>query len=71
MKREEKDLTDSKKEPMEEGRRITMAVCKESNNGGKTATLNENNSADIPIIFPPKLPDPWSFSISSIVGKLY
>jgi len=40
------------------------------NYGGKTATFIENNTVEIPNIFPPKLPDLGSFSIPCIVGKV-
>ena len=65
MKKEE-DLTDFEKVPMEESREITMAGNKERNNDGKTSTFKENNTVEIPIIFPPKLPDPGSFSIPAL-----
>ena len=47
-----------------------MAGSKERNNGGKTATLVENETVEFLTIFPPKLPDPGSFSIPYIVGKV-
>ena len=52
MKEDEEDLTDSEEVPKEEGREITMAGSKESNYGGKTATFVENDSIQIPTIFP-------------------
>ena len=55
---------------MEESREIIMAESKERNDSGKTATLIENDTIEIPIIFPPKLPDPGSFYIPCIVGKV-
>ena len=55
---------------MGEGREVTMASSKESNNGGKTATFKENNTVEIPTIFSPKLPDPGRFSILCSVGKV-
>jgi len=55
---------------MEKGREILMAASKERNNGGKTATFVENDTIEIPIIFPPKLFDLGSFSIPCIVGKV-
>jgi len=70
MKEDEEDLTDSEEVPTEEGREITMANSKESNNGGKTTTFMENDYVQIPTIFPPKLPGLGSFSILCIVGKL-
>jgi len=69
MTEEEEDLTDPEDTPMEEGREIIMAENKERNNG-KTATFQENDISEIPTIFPPKLPDPGSFSISCIMGKV-
>ena len=53
MKEDEEDLTDSEEVPKEEGREITMAGSKESNNGGKTTTFMENDTVEIPTIFPP------------------
>jgi len=55
---------------MEEGREITMVGSEENNYGGKTATFVENDSIEIPISFSPKLPNPGSFSISCVVGKV-
>jgi len=70
MKENEEDLTDSEEVQKEEGREITMAGSKESNYGGKIATFVENDSIQIPTIFPPKLPDPSSFSIPCVVRKI-
>jgi len=39
LKEEVEDLANPEDIPMEEGREIIMAGSKESNNGGKTATL--------------------------------
>ena len=47
-----------------------MAGSKESNNGGKSATFVENDTVENPTIFPPKLLDPGSFSLTCIVGKV-
>ena len=47
-----------------------MAGSKERNNGGKIAIFRENDPVEFPIIFPPKLPNPGSFSIPYIVGKV-
>jgi len=47
MKGEEEDLTDSEEVPRGEGREITMAGSKKSNNGGKTATFKENDTIEI------------------------
>ena len=47
-----------------------MAGSKEWNNACNTATFEENDTIEFPIIFPPKLPDPSSFSIPCIVGKV-
>jgi len=55
---------------MEEDRKIIMARSKERNNGGKAATFIENDTVEFPIIFPPKLPDPDSFSVPCIVEKV-
>jgi len=64
MKEDKEDLTDLEEVPIEEGREITMAGSKE------TATFVEDDSIEIPTIFPPKLPDLGSFSIPCIVGKV-
>ena len=68
--KEEEGFTGSEEVLMEEGREIIMAGNKERNNSGKTATFKENNTVEISTIFPPKLPDPGSFSIPCIVGKV-
>jgi len=52
MKEDEEDLTDFEEVLMEEGREITMASSKENSYGGKTATFGENDSIEIPTIFP-------------------
>jgi len=70
MKEEEEDLTDPKDTLMEEGREIIMAGNKDRNNDGKTATFKENDTVEIPTIFLPKLPNPSSFSIPYILGKV-
>jgi len=57
MKEDEENLTNSEEVPKEEDREITMAGSNESNYSGKTATFVDNDSIQIPIIFPPKLPD--------------
>jgi len=49
---------------------ITMVGIKERNDGGKATTFIENEIVEIPTTFPPKLPDPGSFSIPCIVGKV-
>jgi len=47
-----------------------MDGSKESNYSGKTTTFVANDSIQIPTIFSPKLPDPCSFSIPCVVGKV-
>jgi len=47
-----------------------MASSKERNNGGKSASFKENDTIEIPTIFPPKLLDPCSFSIPCIMRKV-
>jgi len=69
MKEEEEELTDSEDTPMEEGREIIMAGNKERNNDGKTATFKENDTVEIPTIFPPSS-HRGSFSVSNIIGKV-
>jgi len=70
LKEEVEHITGPEDIPMEEGRKIIMVGSKERNDGGKTATFVENDDIEIPIIFPPKLPDPGSFSITCIMGKV-
>jgi len=67
---EEEDLIDPGDTPMEENREIIMAGNKERKNDGKTTTFKENDTIEIPTIFPPRLPDPGSFSIPCIMGKV-
>jgi len=52
MKEDEEDLTNFE----EEGWEIITAGSKESNYGGKTATFVENDSIQIPTIFPLSFP---------------
>jgi len=47
-----------------------MVESKERNDGDKPMTFIENDSLEIPTLFPPKLPDPGSFSIPRVVGKV-
>ena len=49
---------------MEEGREIAMVGSKE------TAAFMEDDSIEIPTIFPPKFPDLGSLFIPCIVGKV-
>jgi len=70
LKEEVEDSIDSEDTTIEEGREIIMVESKERNDGGKVATFIENESLDIPTIFPPKLPKPGSFSIPYVVGKV-
>jgi len=70
LKEEVKDFIDPENIPIEEGREIIMAGIKERIDGGKTATLIENDTIDIHTIFPPKLPNLGSFSIPCIAGKI-
>ena len=55
---------------LEEGREVIMAESKEKNNEGKPITFRENDSFEIPKVFPFKLPDPGNFSIPCAVGKV-
>jgi len=64
-----KDPIDLGDAPFKEGREINMVESKERNDGGKTVTFIENESSEIPTCFPPKLPDPGSFSIPCVMGK--
>ena len=54
IKEEEEDLTYPTDTPMEEGREILMVGNKETNNDGKTAIFKENDTVEIPTIFPPR-----------------
>jgi len=47
-----------------------MAESKEKNNKGEPITFRNNDSSEFPEVFPPKLADPGSFSISCVVGKV-
>jgi len=53
-----------------EGREIIMVESKERNDDGKPMNFIENDSLEIPIVFPPKLPDPSNFSIPYTMGKM-
>ena len=70
LKEEVEDFIGHEDIPMEKGRKIIMAGNKEKNNDGTTTTFKENDTVKIPTIFPPKLPNPGSFSIPCIVGKM-
>jgi len=70
MKEGEENFIDPKDTLMKEGRKIIMTGNKERNNDGKTATFKENDTVEIPTIFPLKLPDLGSFYIPCIVGKV-
>jgi len=70
LKEKFKDFTDHEDIPIEEGRKIMMVESKEKNDGGKAAAFIENESVEIPTIFPPKLSDADNFSIPCIVGKM-
>ena len=70
LKKEVEDFTDPKDIPIKKGREIIMVESKDRNDGGKAATFIENESVEIPTIFPPKLSDLGSFSILCIVGKV-
>ena len=52
MKEEVEDLADLEDILMEEGKEIVMARSRIRNNGGKTATLVENQTVEFPIMFP-------------------
>jgi len=56
--------------PIEEGREIIVVESKERNDGGKATTFIENESVEIPNIFPPKLSDPGSFSTPCTMEKV-
>ena len=64
MKEDKEDLNDPEEVPMEEGREITMEGSKE------IATFKEDDSTEIPTIFPHTFPDPTSLSILCVVGKV-
>jgi len=56
--------------PLKEGRATTTVESKEKNDGGEPITFIENDSFEIPIVFPCKLPDLGSFSIPCVMGKI-
>jgi len=60
---------DPKDTASEDGREIIMVKSKERNNGSKAVTFIKNESLEITTFFPPKLPDPGSFSIPCM-GKV-
>jgi len=70
LKEEIEDSANPEDVPMVESRKITMIGSKESNNSGKTAIFEENDTVEFPIIFLPELPGPDSFSTPCIVGKV-
>ena len=51
LNEEVEDFIDREDTPMEEGREIIMAGSKDRNDGGKTATLIENDTIEIRTIF--------------------
>jgi len=61
LKEEVEDFIDPEYIPMEEGREITMVGNKERNDSSKAITFIENETVEILITFPPKLPGPGSF----------
>ena len=63
-------VEDSKDITLKEGREVIMAESKEKNNKGEPTTFKENDSFEIPKVFPPKLPESSSFSILYVVGKV-
>ena len=66
---EVEDFTDPEDIRIEEGKEIIMVESKEMNNGGKAVIFIENESVEIPTIFPPKLSNPGSFSIIWIAER--
>ena len=52
MKDEVEDFTNPEDIPLEKGREMIMAGNRERNDGGKTATLMENDTIEMPTIFP-------------------
>ena len=70
LKNEVEDPIDLKEAPFEEGKEINMVENKEKSDGGKAMTFIGSESLGIPTCFTPKLPDPGSFSIPCVVGKM-
>jgi len=63
-------VEDSKGMRLEQGRKVSMAESKKKNDEDEVITFREKGNFEIPKIFPPKLPDPSSFSIPCVVGKV-
>ena len=66
MKEYVEDLEDI---PLEKGREVIIAESKKRNDGVKPITFIEDDSFEIPTVFPPKFPDLGSFTIPCVVGK--
>jgi len=49
---------------------MIMVESKERNDSGKPMTFLDNDNLEIPTFFPPKLPNPDSFSIPCVIGKV-
>jgi len=62
-------VEDPKDTPLKEGVEVIMAESKERSDSGKPITLIEDDSFEIPTVFPPKVPNPCSFTIPCVVGK--
>ena len=70
LKERVEDSIDPEDISIEEGREIIIVESKERNDGGKVVTFIENESLEIPTIFPPKLLDPGSFSIPCVMKNV-
>ena len=64
------DPSDREDIPLEDDREIIMVKSKEGNDGGEPTSFKENDSGEILTVFPPKLPDPSSFSTPYVVGTV-
>jgi len=49
---------------------MIMVESKERNKGGELVAFIENDSLEIPTIFPPNLLDPGSFAIPYVIRKI-
>ena len=55
---------------LEEDKEVIMAKSEEKNDEVEPIMFREKDSFQFPKVFPPKLPNPSSFSISCAVGKV-
>jgi len=65
-----KGVEDPEDITLEDGREVIMAESKKRNNEGEPIAFREDDSFEIPKVFPSKLPDPGSFSIPYVIRKM-